>query len=313
MAQAYGAGYDPHRYESAADIAKRMRADIKAAVAAGELPAAPKYSVRVENYSGGRSIDINVLDWPSAWQQCDGYKPGHGAGSGRPELCTDYFCAPRLELLGEQRPGSQPHEVLTVDARAALKVLEAIHGAYNYNRSDSMVDHFDVNFYGSVSFETASQARSRAAESAKRDARRRAVDSAAAAGPTKRVVVYGSGGRKRTVHDAIVTDSGALRLVCGATLWRSSLTGDGTGRELSCTRCVKRAEKAAAPAQPQRPRRMFEYEFTRGNPRFPSVPVAVVRCSIAPDDSRLPLVFTGGLVSGVTHYRPAGAGDWLEL
>ena len=71
-----------YRYEEvgdrdrAADIAKRIRADIKQAVAEGLLPARWTYSVRSESYSQGQSIDVDVRDCPDAWQDCDGTVPG---------------------------------------------------------------------------------------------------------------------------------------------------------------------------------------------------------------------------------------------
>ena len=46
-------------YRSAAEIAKAIRADIKAAVKAGELPKA-RYSVKSDSYTGGSSVDVTI-------------------------------------------------------------------------------------------------------------------------------------------------------------------------------------------------------------------------------------------------------------
>lgn len=230
------------QYRSAADIAKLMRRDIKQAIADGLLPAEPAYRVRVENYSGGRSIDITVEDFPNAWQECGGYQHGaHTAGAGR-TLCPDYFCAAKLALLGEDKPGAQSHNVLSADAEAARITLERIHGAYNHNGSDAMTDYFDVNYYGQVSFESAGAAERRRRDAATQAAKRKALDELAAAA-TKRVVVYGGRGRRQTVHDAVELDNGRVQLVCGA-IPRAALLGNGAGRELTCSRCAKREAKA---------------------------------------------------------------------
>jgi len=176
------------------------------------------YSVRCDNYSGGRSIDITVGNWPEAWQDCDGYAPGSGdrlSGRGR-ELCRDYFCAAALALTGQTRPGAQTHQVLTEEAQAAKMTLERIHGAYNHDGSDIQSDYFDVNYYGSVGFEDARSAEFRQREAVRKAARRHTIDAAAAA-ETKRVIVWGRGG-KRTVHDAVDVN-GRIKLLCGAQLW----------------------------------------------------------------------------------------------
>ena len=239
--RAYGYKYTEQQGKSLAEIAKLMRQDIKQAIAEALLPGKPvKYSVRTETYSGGGSINIEVRDWPEAWQECDGYKPGDRvvSGMGR-QLCRDYFCAAMLAITGEERPGTQAHEVLTEDAQAVEMTLKRIREAYNHDGSDSMVDYFDVNYYGHVSFEGRRAAERRAEEAARKAARREAIDSIW--DTLRRVVVYGSKG-KQTVHDAVEID-GWLKLVCGATLLGSSLTGDGAGRELTCSRCKKRSNR----------------------------------------------------------------------
>lgn len=240
--RSYGYLYDHERYQNAAEIAAQIRQDIKRAIAEGLLPGEPvKYSVRSDNFSGGRSIDIQVQNWPEAWQDCPGYVPGtrrpfESGGGWTATPCGNVWC----KAGGQYRdmPGAQTHQVLTEEAQAALMTLERIHTAYNHDGSDSMVDHFDVNYYGQVTFEDARHAEFRATEAAKMAARRQAIG-AAAQGERKRVVVYGRQG-KRTVHDAVEV-GGRIKLVCGATLWSHSFTGDATGHELTCSRCKKRA------------------------------------------------------------------------
>lgn len=118
-------------WRDAADIAKDIRADIKAARQAGEinLPEGAKISVRCSKYSGGQSIDVNVTGWV-----------GH-----------------RIEVEDAENfwPGFTRRE-LTPEADEVQGRLERIVRAYNWDGSDSQSDYFDVCFYGHVSFDGAS-------------------------------------------------------------------------------------------------------------------------------------------------------------
>jgi hypothetical protein len=135
----YGAKYDHERRLRTTDIAALIRQDIKLAVKLARLAAAPgalavpdpftgvpaqiRYSIRSKYFSGGSSIDIFIQHIPDAWgfaEQEDPYWPGHM----------------------ETRP--------TPELRALAAALKEIMGAYNHDGSDSMTDHYDVRFYGSV-------------------------------------------------------------------------------------------------------------------------------------------------------------------
>lgn len=112
-------------YPSAADIAKLIRADIKAGVAAGDLPDtfaghAVTYAVTVENYSGGRSINIEVRGVPEA---------------DRTELRDTYGNGYETRVDNDA-------------ANVLLAKLNAYHWAYNYDGSDSMTDYYHVNYGG---------------------------------------------------------------------------------------------------------------------------------------------------------------------
>lgn len=141
--RSYGSKYHSTQgngYMSAADIAKLMRADIKAAVKSGELPDV-KYSVTVENYSGGRSINIRIQDLPDAW------------------------------VKGEDHYGYE-RDILTPEAKAVQDKVQAIHNAYNYDGSEIQVDYFDVNYYGHAEVESPWMAESRAREKARQAAKK---------------------------------------------------------------------------------------------------------------------------------------------
>lgn len=104
-------------------IAQRMRADIKAAVAAGDLPADVQYSVGVRRYAGGQSIDIRVA------------------------VDRARVANPEYDFRSADDAKRSP---VNAEGRKIYATLQAIHDAYNYDRSDVQVDYFDVNYYGSV-------------------------------------------------------------------------------------------------------------------------------------------------------------------
>ncbi len=134
----YGSKYDNSL--STTEIAKRIRADIKAAVAAGELPGSPvSYSVVVRGMVGSRV---------------------EGAGS-----------SPPSDAETDNRRAGKRWPWLTDEARDVMAKVEAIHNAYNHDGSEIMVDYHDVNYYGSVEIETEESARWRAAEVARKAAR----------------------------------------------------------------------------------------------------------------------------------------------
>lgn len=168
----YGSKYkELGGYQPASHIAKLMRADIKDAINRGKLPGKmSNYSVRVHNYSMGRSIDITARDLEGMWQQCDGTVPGTEkayTGGGRTMWVAD-----SCHYYGHENPYFEGHQVLTVEGQRIEKILQGIHNAYNYDGSDVMTDYFDVNFYGSASIESEWERESRLREKARKEARK---------------------------------------------------------------------------------------------------------------------------------------------
>ena len=128
-----GAKHDATANLDIRDIAKRMRADIKALA----LPAGIKTSVRLQRYSGGQAIDIRITALPSGFP-----------------LLSDAAASWKKQF--PHRANDVPGAV--VDHRSAefhrlMQQLERIHGAYNRDNSDSMTDYFDCRYYGSVSLD----------------------------------------------------------------------------------------------------------------------------------------------------------------
>jgi hypothetical protein len=122
-----GNRYNETRSLDVADVAKLIRADIKAAVKDGKLPKGPRYSVRTNRFSGGCSIDVNVTNW---------------VGDCRVKGSDPRSCTTNVDFADTY--------VYTAEADAAVKVLRSITGAYNRDNSDSQTDYYDVRFYSHV-------------------------------------------------------------------------------------------------------------------------------------------------------------------
>lgn len=119
--RAYGPKYrNLDRYARATEIAKAVRADVKAAQAAGDLPAGITVSVRASYASMCQSVDLAVT-----------------AG-----IDDEFLYEPQRDQHGTR--------VYTPAARELRDRLEQIREAYNHDGSDSMTDYYDVRYYGST-------------------------------------------------------------------------------------------------------------------------------------------------------------------
>ena len=125
-----GSKYEATKDETTTQIAARIRADVKAARAAGELPDALKVSVTTRYYSGGSSIDLNITGGLDGIQV---YSPE------RMKVDRD---DPRTFH------GDNEYPPYTPEYDEILKRLQAIHRAYNFDDSDAQVDYFHVNYHG---------------------------------------------------------------------------------------------------------------------------------------------------------------------
>jgi hypothetical protein len=112
-----------HKYEGwqdAAVIAKKVRADFKAAQKAGEFPADIKVSVRCRKFAGGQSVDVQLSGWAKD----------------------------RVSSFGEEGWRQMSPEAKEVRFHA-----QAIAEAYNKDESDSMVDYFRVVYYSNAEWD----------------------------------------------------------------------------------------------------------------------------------------------------------------
>lgn len=126
-----------HKYDSTldvAEIAKRVRAEIKAAIAEGSLPAF-KCSVSISRFSGGQSLRVVIKEVP----------PGFPIWKKNGEL----------KRITVTNPGSTSHEYgsLAREMVEALDTLEMIREAYNREERDFATDYQYTNFHGGVSLD----------------------------------------------------------------------------------------------------------------------------------------------------------------
>lgn len=122
----YGPKYHTlDRHASAADIAKAVRADVKAATKTGDLgdyPPQIKFSVRSDNFAGGCSVDIIIRNAPDEWLWSDKTDPNYGDN----------------------------RRIVSAEARQLADRLRSLLHAYNHDGSDTQADYWDVRFYGQV-------------------------------------------------------------------------------------------------------------------------------------------------------------------
>lgn len=122
-----------------------LPAEIKQAVKDGQLPKA-KYSVRIQRFSGGRSIDVTVKDYAGTIHNRRHLELDHQIGKGAAALGRATY----RDLYGE-REQTPRH---TEDARELIKALEQMVDQWNYDGSETQVDYFQVNYYSHVQFDS---------------------------------------------------------------------------------------------------------------------------------------------------------------
>lgn len=120
-----GALYD--RSRDVADIAKDVRAEIKALKRDGILPRRLKVSVRISRFAGGRSIDVAVVNFAEVM--------GFGPVATFPDE-ADRF-------------GRAPYRMVAA-ARILHDLLTALLDRYRMDDSDIQTDYFCTNFYREV-------------------------------------------------------------------------------------------------------------------------------------------------------------------
>lgn len=120
-----GSKYDETRELDVRDVAKLVRAELKALRGF-------KCAVRIARFSGGESLKVEVVSVPAGFRVLN------------------------RERLAWEREHPRQHcthlAIFSDEAIAIQDRIAAMVAAYNRNASDTMIDYFDVRFYASVSF-----------------------------------------------------------------------------------------------------------------------------------------------------------------
>lgn len=112
-----GAKYEETKELDVVDIAKLIRKDLK-----NEFRNI-KFSVRTDKYIGGRSIDVVI------------------------KKCPFNAINPNYE---QNVAGSQ---LYNLEGLGLIQDVQNILARYNYDKSQTQFDHYDVNFYSDVTFD----------------------------------------------------------------------------------------------------------------------------------------------------------------
>jgi len=115
-----GSQYQATKHLNVKEVAKLVRNDLKDPVFEGL-----KFSVRIDRFAGGQSLDVTVMDAPADFVV---ENPNYDRNDHRSSRYSD-------------------------NAVALLKVVERVVNKYNYDDSNGMIDYFSTNFYSSVSFD----------------------------------------------------------------------------------------------------------------------------------------------------------------
>ena len=104
------------------DIAKEIRTSLKK-----EFPAC-KFSIKIERYSGGQSLSLDLITGP-----------------------FDAFTEAGVTDRQVNPFSIKESKHFTAEAKEVLQRAYGLTQEYNYDDSDSMIDYFEVNFYVNMS------------------------------------------------------------------------------------------------------------------------------------------------------------------
>jgi hypothetical protein len=132
LAPALTRDYTPGPYADDVTLAKRIRVELAQAVKLGLLPVDTRHSVRINHHA---SLTVEIIAWSGPV-----FTPEYTEELMDPSVKRDV--PSRWTRGGDDR---------LVDAlNEAVRITRDIAERHNYDRSDSMTDHFDVGYYLTV-------------------------------------------------------------------------------------------------------------------------------------------------------------------
>jgi hypothetical protein len=115
-------------------------------VKAGELPKC-KYSVRIERYSGGQSLNVSIKEYQGPIHDRRHMELDHELRKGAKTIGKDRY----RDLYAERAAITTRFTQEVVDL---IKALEGMVDQWNYDGSETQVDYFNVNYYSHVSVDS---------------------------------------------------------------------------------------------------------------------------------------------------------------
>lgn len=135
------------------EIVKRIRVELKAAQAAGVIPAFCKFSVRKPDY---KSIDVELTYWEGQVFS-DEYQE-HVMAQMRKNAGLTVEAGVERFTDADFEPGIRGHHIalpkLAIELRGVRIAIERIADRHNYNRSDLQTDYHDVGYWLDCSIRT---------------------------------------------------------------------------------------------------------------------------------------------------------------
>lgn len=131
-----------------ADIAKAVRKDLKK-----RFPEC-KFSVTIQRYSGGQSLNINLMEGPfeailsqrvREWD--NGQEVWREIEPSSYHQINHYYLDNYKEDKNFSGPGATTNLTMSDEALEAIKFAVALAQGFNFDDSDGMIDYFHCNFY----------------------------------------------------------------------------------------------------------------------------------------------------------------------
>lgn len=104
----------------AAEISRAVKKELVAMQKAGQFPAEIKFSVKSSKFAGGQAVDVNI----SGWQ--------------KEQIWKEEWSQPYSQMINVMLP----------EAKEIEEKAEAVRNQYNREAINSMIDYFQVTYYG---------------------------------------------------------------------------------------------------------------------------------------------------------------------
>jgi hypothetical protein len=113
-------GSKADQLHDAAEISRAVKKELVSMQKAGQFPAEIKFSVKSSKFAGGQSVEVVISGWNSE------------------QVWKEEWSEPYSRML----------KIMLPEAKAIQEKAEAVRNQYNREAINSMIDYFNVNYYG---------------------------------------------------------------------------------------------------------------------------------------------------------------------